>query len=84
MTKNKNLNELGTEYEKAASVVKTRLDRKRAELKSLKNSTCSLEAYNLKREIKSLYIEYRQAVEIAGYLKGYYEPHIGKREIFAY
>ena len=84
MTKNKNLNELGNEYEAAASIVKTRLDEKKEELKSLKNRTCSLEAYNLKREIKSLYIEYRQAVEIAGYLKGYYEPHIGKREIFAY
>ena len=84
MTKNKNLNELGNEYEVAAAIVKTRLDEKKEELKSLKNRTCSLEAYNLKREIKSLYIEYRQAVEIAGYLKGYYEPHIGKREIFAY
>ena len=84
MTENKNLYELGNEYECAAAVVKSRLERKREELKSLKNSICSLEAYDLKREIKSLYIEYRQAVETAGYLKSYYEPHNGKREIFTY
>ena len=45
---------------------------------------CSNEAYELKRELRQLYAEYREAKEIAEYLKTYYEPCEGKREIFSY
>jgi hypothetical protein len=81
---NKSLFELGEEYEASARKVKERIDKKRAELKSLKDSICSVEAYLLKSELKVLYEEYRQASETAEYLKTYYEPHVGKRELFLY
>lgn len=81
---NKNLYELGKEYEESARMVKERIDKKRAELKSLRDSICSVEAYILKSELKVLYAEYRQATETAEYLKTYYEPHQGKRELFLY
>ncbi len=81
---NRTLFELGAEYERSAAVVKGRIDRKRAELKKLDNMICSNEAYELKRELRQLYAEYREAREIAEYLKTYYEPCEGKREIFSY
>ena len=81
---NKTLFELGTEYEESARMVKQRIDKKRAELKSLRDSICSVEAYLLKSELKVLYDEYRQATETAEYLKKYYQPHEGKRELFSY
>ncbi len=80
----KTLRELGEEYEKAATAVKERIARKRAQLRSLKDSICSNEAYLLKSELKLLYAEQREAKEIADYLKTYYEPHEGKRELFSY
>lgn len=84
MNNNKTLYMLGEEYEAAAKKVKERIDKKRAELNALKNKTCSVEAYEIKSELKILYAEYNQAVEIAGYLKLYYSPHQGKRELFTY
>jgi hypothetical protein len=48
----------------------------------LRDSICSNEAYLLKSELKVLYAEQRDAKEIADYLKTYYDPHEGKRELF--
>ena len=81
---NKTLKELGEEYEQAAATVKMRIARKRKELHSLKDSVCSNEAYEIKSELKILYDEHRQAKETADYLKAYYDPHEGKRELFSY
>ncbi len=80
----KTLKELGEEYEQAAAKVKMRIARKREQLRSLKDSVCSNEAYELKSELKILYAEHRQAKETADYLKAYYDPHEGKRELFSY
>lgn len=80
----KSLRALGEEYEQAAAQVKMRIARKRAQLRSLKDSVCSNEAYEIKSELKILYAEHRQAKETADYLKTYYEPHEGKRELFSY
>lgn len=80
----KTLYELGGEYETAAQKVKERIDRKRAKLRGLENRMCSNEAYELKRELRLLYAEHREVREIAEYLKTYYEPGEGKREIFSY
>ncbi len=80
----KTLRELGEEYETAAAIVKERIANKRAQLRSLRDSVCSNEAYVLKSELKMLYAEQREAREIAEYLKTYYEPHEGKRELFSY
>ena len=84
MNNNKSLSELGNEYEIAAQQVKRRIDCKRAQLRALRDSICSNEAYELKRELQLLYAEYREATDIAGYLKNYYAPHMGRREIFSY
>lgn len=84
MINNKSLAELGREYEVAAAGVKERIAKKRAQLRTLKDCVCSNEAYVLKGELKILYAEYRQAMEIAEYLNGYYEPHEGKRELIVY
>ncbi len=74
MKDNKSLFDLGAEYEKAAETVKERIDAKRKQLRSLKNSICSNEAYVLKSELNTLYREYREARETAQYLKNYYSP----------
>lgn len=84
MTENKSLKQLGEEYEAAVLNVRRRIDIKRQQLRALKNSVCSNEAYELKRELQLLYAEHREANEIAEYLKSYYEPHSGKRELFCY
>lgn len=63
---------LGLEYEAAAAKVKERLDKKRAKLRSLRNSICSHEAYVLKSEIATLYDELRETKTMAEYLKNYY------------
>ncbi|MEE1012010.1 MAG: hypothetical protein U0L11_08265 [Acutalibacteraceae bacterium] len=84
MNNKKSLRQLGEEYENAAAQVKRRIDKKRAQLRALKDSICSNDAYELKRELQLLYAEHREAVEIAEYLKNYYEPHCGKRELFSY
>lgn len=81
---NRTLYELGAEYEEAAKKVKERIERKRGELKKLKNMICSNDAYELKRELRQLYAEYRETKEIAEYLKTYYEPNEGRKEIFSY
>ncbi len=78
------LRELGEEYEFASIILKERISAKRAELNALKDSVCSNEAYLLKSELRILYAEQREARETAEYLKTYYEPHEGKREIFSY
>ena len=78
------LRELGEEYECASKILKERIAVKRAQLNALKDSVCSNEAYLLKSELKILYAEQREARETAEYLKTYYEPHEGKREIFSY
>ncbi len=80
----KTLRELGEEYETAAAIIKDRIAAKRKMLRELKDSICSNEAYVLKSELKTLYVEQREAREIAEYLKTYYEPHEGKREIISY
>lgn len=82
MVNNKTMRELGEEYEAAASRVKERIAKKRGELRALNNSISSNEAYELKSELSVLYREYRDAREIAEYLKSYYEPHTGRRELF--
>lgn len=84
MKENKSLKQLGEEYEAAAKLVKERIDKKRAQLKGLRDSICSNEAYELKRDLQVLYAEYRDAKEIADYLKKYYESHSGRRELFTY
>lgn len=84
MKDNKTLRQLGEEYETAAEQVKRRITNKRQQLRALKDSVCSNEAYELKRELQLLYAEHREAKEIAEYLKSYYEPHAGRREIFSY
>ncbi len=81
---NKTLRELGEEYEAAAMQVKRRIDEKRKQLRSLEDSVCSNEAYVLKSELQYLYAEHREAQEIAEYLKSYYEPHLGRRQLFDY
>lgn len=81
---NKTLRQLGEEYEEAAKQVKRRIDKKREQLRSLKDSVCSNEAYVLKSELQLLYAEYREAQEIAEYLKSYYEPHTGRKQLFDY
>lgn len=81
---NKTLRQLGEEYEEAAKQVKRRIDKKREKLRSLKDSVCSNEAYVLKSELQLLYAEYREVQEIAEYLKSYYEPHTGRRQLFDY
>lgn len=69
----KSLYQLGVEYENAAAAVKDRIKEKRKQLNSLKNRTCSREAYILKNELNTLYTEYREATATAKYLKHYYE-----------
>lgn len=81
---NKTLRELGEEYEATAMQVKRRIDEKRKQLRSLEDSICSNEAYVLKSELQHLYAEYREVQEIAEYLKSYYEPHSGRRQLFDY
>lgn len=81
---NKTLRQLGEEYEEAAKQVKRRIDKKREQLRSLRDSVCSNEAYVLKSELQLLYAEYREAQEIAEYLKSYYEPHTGRKQLFDY
>ena len=78
----KTLRDLGEEYETASIILKERIASKRAKLRALKDSVCSNEAYLLKSELKILYAEQRDAKEIADYLKTYYDPHEGKRELF--
>ncbi|MBQ2841608.1 MAG: hypothetical protein IJE72_01075 [Clostridia bacterium] len=84
MPKKKTLHELGEEYESEAVQIKKRIAVKRSELRSLSNSVCSNEAFEIKRELKNLYGQYRDTIEIAEYLKSYYEPHEGRRELFSY
>lgn len=72
MENNKTLYMLGLEYESAAARVKERLDKKRNQLRSLKDSVCSREAYVLKSEILTLYDELRETKAMADYLKNYY------------
>lgn len=84
MIKNKSLAELGEEYEAAAMQIKRRIAERRQKLRALKDSVLSNEAYELKRELRLLYAEYRETKEISEYLKTYYEPHNGRREIFEY
>ena len=57
--------ELGEEYESASIIIKERIDRKEAALRRLKDSICSNEAYKLKKELKILYEELREAKENA-------------------
>lgn len=84
MIKKKTLPELGEEYESAAKHIKRVIVKKREELNSLRDSVCSAEAFELKRELNLLYVQYREVIEIANYLKRYYEPHGGRRELFSY
>lgn len=84
MKDKKTLRQLGEEYEAAAAQVKRRIAEKRQQLRGLKDSICSNEAYEIKRELQLLYAEHREAQEIAEYLKSYYEPHSGRRELFDY
>ena len=84
MTEMKSLHELGLEYEREAGKLKTLIAEKRRILRGLENGICSNEAFEIKRELKNLYSQCRDAIEIAEYLKSYYEPHEGCRELFSY
>ncbi len=84
MVINKTLAELGNEYEAAATLIKRRIEKKRKQLNELDDCICSAEAYELKKELQLLYAEQREAATIAEYLKSYYEPHKGKKELFSY
>lgn len=84
MSETKSLRELGEVYEREAMRIKKIISEKRIALKNLENSICSNEAFEIKRELKSLYSQCKEAEEIADYLKSYYEPHEGKRELFSY
>ncbi len=84
MANKKTLFELGEEYEESARQIKSIIVRKREELRGLFDSVCSTEAYVLKRELSLLYEQHRELSEIADYLKRYYEPHSGRRELFGY
>ena len=83
MTEKKTLFELGVEYEESARQIKSIIMKKREELRGLFDSVCSTEAYDLKRELRLLYEQHRELSEIADYLKRYYEPHKGRRELFS-
>lgn len=80
----KTLHELGVEYESAAERIKEIIAKKRKELRGLRDSICSTEAFELKRELNLLYAQHRDLTDTANYLKKYYEPHNGKRELFCY
>ena len=84
MAEKKTLYDLGVEYEESAQIIKEIIDRKREKLRGLYDSVCSSEAYVLKRELRLLYEQHRDLTEIADYLKHYYDPHRGKRELFSY
>ncbi len=84
MTKRKTLRELSEEYDVAAQQLKRIIAKKRAALRALPDSICSADAYELKRELSVLYAQQRETKEIADYLKSYYEPHNGRRELFEY
>ena len=84
MSKMKSLHELGVEYETEALNIKRIIAVKRSKLRGLENGICSNEAFELKKELKNLYSQYRDTIEIAEYLKSYYEPHEGRRELFSY
>ena len=64
MENNNTLYMLGLEYESAAEKVRERLEKKRAKLKSLRNSVCSREAYVLKSEIATLYGELKEKMSV--------------------
>ena len=84
MKKTKTLHDLGEEYERATMQIKRVIAKKREELRDLRDCVCSAEAFDIKRELKSLYTQLRDTTEIAEYLKHYYTPHNGRRELFSY
>ncbi len=84
MKNNKTMRQLGEEYEAAAEKIKERIAKKREKLRMLKKSLSTNDVYELKRELQLLYSELRDTKEIAEYLKSYYEPHRGRRELFGY
>ena len=84
MTKKKTLHELGEEYDAAAQQLKRMIADRRERLRAYPDCSCSSELYELKRELRVLYSQQREAKEISEYLKQYYEPHNGRRELFEY
>lgn len=68
----RSLASLGDEYERTAALVKERIARKRCELRRL-GTSLSDEAYSIKRELRVLYEEHREAQDIAEHLKNYYD-----------
>ena len=84
MKKTKTLHELGEEYEQSACQLKKIIAEERKKLRALPDCICSAQAYELKRELNVLYAQQREARELAAYLKTYYEPHNGCRELFRY
>ncbi len=78
----KNLYELGKEYENAAMLVQERITRKRKELHGL-GTELSDEAYSIKRELRVLYDEHREMRDISEYLKSYYSnKDVKKKGVF--
>lgn len=75
----KNLYELGKEYENAATLVQERITRKRKELHRL-GTELSDEAYSIKRELRVLYEEHREMRDISEYLKSYYSRNDTKKK----
>lgn len=78
------MHELGLEYEKEAEKIKRIIAARRDILKCDNKSATANELFEVKRELKCLYTQYRETVEIAEYLKNYYVPHTGRRELFSY
>lgn len=75
----RNLYELGREYEITARRVQERIASKRKELRSI-GTELSDEAYSIKRELRMLYDEHREMLDIAEHLMNYYNKDDKRRK----
>lgn len=75
----RNLYELGREYERTAQRVQERIISKRGELRRI-GTELSDEAYSIKRELRMLYDERREMLDIAEHLKNYYKKDDKRRK----
>lgn len=73
----KNICELGKEYSEAAGIIRERISRRLARLRTLRAAGKLLtdEAYILKSELSSLYREYNDTLATAAYLSNYYDSN---------
>lgn len=74
----RNLYDLGREYERTAQRVQERIISKRCELRRI-GTELSDEAYSIKRELRLLYAEHREMLDIAEHLKNYYKKDDKRR-----